>query len=50
MASQPTRPDHVTVKGLAKSSLLKECHLTGVPGTWYQDEGEEQGVGPDIKR
>lgn len=49
-ALQPTHPDHVTVKQLLKSTLLQECHLTGIPGAWYADEGEEQGEETKDKR
>lgn len=40
-----THPDHAIVKLLLKSSLLKECHLTGVPGAWYSEKDAIEGVG-----
>ena len=44
----PSHPDHVSVTGLLKSSLLKECHLTGVPHSWYS-ESKETGKDKESK-
>ena len=43
---QSTHPVARSVEGLAKSSLLKECHITGVPPAWFTEETERaQGKG-----
>ena len=38
-AYQSTHPLARNTEGLAKSSLLKECHITGVPAAWFTEEG-----------
>lgn len=37
-AYQSTHPMARNAEGLAKSSLLKECHITGVPASWFTEE------------
>ena len=37
-AYQSTHPMAKTAESLTKSSLLKECHITGVPGSWFTEE------------
>jgi len=31
------------LEDLMKSSLLKECHLTGIPQSWFFEEGLVEG-------
>ena len=54
MVAPPTSPVHVTTKGLVRSAVLKECHMTAIPEEWYQNEGvvaaAKEGARPANKR
>ena len=47
---QSTHPMARCSERLAKSSLLKECHITGVPASWFSEEIKKEMVGKSRKR
>ena len=41
---QSTHPMARNTEGLSKSSLLKECHITGVPASWFSEQTKKEAA------